>query len=67
MRVQFRSGEQRRGGILGYPLPQLYEEVAFIAYHFHWPPEAVLNLEHPERRRWVKEISAINRQMNEVS
>jgi len=44
----------------------LYEEVAFIAYHYHWPPEAILNLEHLERRRWVAEISAINRQMNEA-
>ena len=39
-------GVERRGGILGYPLPALYEEVAFVAYHFHWPPETILNLEH---------------------
>ena len=38
------------GGILGYPLKALYEEVAFVAYHFHWPPEAVLKLEHADRR-----------------
>jgi hypothetical protein len=42
----------------------LYEEVAFVAYHFHWPPEAILNLEHAERRRWVQEISAINQRLN---
>jgi hypothetical protein len=42
----------------------LYKEVAFIAYHFHWPHEAVMTLEHAERRRWVEEISAINEQMN---
>lgn len=42
----------------------LYEEVAFVAYHFHWPPDAVLSLEHAERRRWVQEISAINEQIN---
>jgi hypothetical protein len=35
-----------------------------VAYHFHWPPEAVLNLEHAERRRWVQEISSINERMN---
>jgi Family of unknown function (DUF6760) len=45
----------------------LYEEVAFVAYHFHWQPEAVLNLDHSERRRWVNEISAINQRMNEAS
>lgn len=49
---------------MGYPLDQLREEVAFVAYHFHWPPAEILGLEHAERRRWVHEISAINRQVN---
>jgi hypothetical protein len=42
----------------------LYEEVAFVAYHFHWPPETIVSLEHGDRQRWVKEISAINQRMN---
>jgi len=42
----------------------LYEEVAFVAYHFHWPPEAIANLEHRDRIRWVEEISAINQRIN---
>jgi hypothetical protein len=50
--------------VVSYPLNALYEEVAFIAYHFHWPLEAILNLEHPERRRWVQGISTINQRMN---
>jgi hypothetical protein len=58
------GGDDRCGGVLGYPLKAVYEEVAFVAYHFHWPPEAVLNLEHAERRRWVAEISAINERLN---
>jgi hypothetical protein len=49
---------------VGYPLPVLYEEVAFIAYHFHWPAESILNLEHGDRRRWVQEISSINERRN---
>lgn len=48
-----------------YPLQTLYEEIAFIAYHFHWGYETVLNLEHGERRRWVEEISKINRKLSE--
>jgi hypothetical protein len=40
-------------------------EVAFIAYHFHWPHDDVMALEHPDRRRWVREISAINGRINE--
>jgi hypothetical protein len=42
----------------------LYEEVAFVAYHFHWAPEVIVNLEHKDRIRWVKEISAINERIN---
>jgi hypothetical protein len=41
------------------------EEVAFIAYHFHWSQEDVMGLEHADRRRWVREISALNRRINE--
>ncbi|HEX9990201.1 MAG TPA: DUF6760 family protein [Chloroflexia bacterium] len=48
----------------GYPLAQLKEEVAYIAYYFHWPREEIYELEHHERRAWVKEIAAINRQLN---
>ena len=61
------SGVERRGGVVGYPLQTLYEEVAFVAYHFHWPPEAIAGLPHGDRLQWVKEISAINRRMNERS
>jgi hypothetical protein len=41
------------------------EEVAFIAYHFHWSHEEIVGLEHAERRRWVAEISGINTRLNE--
>lgn len=50
---------------MGYPLDTLHEEVAFVAFHFHWPPDQIMNLEHGDRRRWVSEISAINRELNE--
>lgn len=49
----------------GYPLNQLYQEMAFIAYHFHWSNEELMMLEHRERRRWCEEISSINRQLND--
>jgi hypothetical protein len=47
-------------GVAGYPLDRLHEEMAFIAYHFHWPRAEVMTLPHGERRRWVREISSIN-------
>jgi hypothetical protein len=51
--------------MIGYPLERLTEEVAYIAYHFHWPYEQVMALEHHERAIWVSEISKINRKLNE--
>ncbi len=48
-----------------YPLPQLYEEMAFIAFHFHWPNAELMALEHAERRRWCRQISKINRRLDE--
>ncbi|HUJ10359.1 MAG TPA: DUF6760 family protein [Verrucomicrobiae bacterium] len=59
-----RRGTCLCGGVLGYPVDQLQEEVAFIAYHFHWPLADVMELEHADRRQWVTEISKINRQIN---
>jgi hypothetical protein len=46
-------------------LERLHEEVAYIAFHFHWPLGEILNLEHSERANWVAEIARINRRLNE--
>ena len=35
-----------------------------MAYHFHWPADMILNLEHGDRLRWVREISSINQRSN---
>jgi hypothetical protein len=50
---------------LSYPSAALLEEVAFIAYHFHWAPETVIEMEHADRRKWVEQISMINQRFNE--
>ena len=49
----------------GYPPEELLQEVAYIAYHFHWEPESILRMEHSDRRRWVAEIAAINQRLNQ--
>ncbi len=41
--------------------------MAYIAYHFHWPLEQILALEHADRVRWSQQISQINERMNEES
>ena len=48
-----------------YAADRLYEEVAYVAYHFHWSRDAILDLEHPERLRFVSEIARINTRISE--
>jgi len=47
-----------------YPVERLYEEMAYLAYHFHWPCEEIMQFDHLERQRWVKQVSAINSRLN---
>jgi hypothetical protein len=51
----------------GYPLDRLFEEVAYIAYHLHWPYDEVMRMEHSERRRWVSEVAKINERYNSAN
>lgn len=41
-----------------YATDRLHEEIAYVAYHFHWSLDAILDLEHPDRRRYTDQISA---------
>jgi hypothetical protein len=50
-----------------YPPEQLSREVAYIAYHFHWPKEEIVEMSHLERHGWVREISRINQEINQES
>ncbi len=44
-----------------YASDRLLEEIAYVAYHLHWSFEELLDLEHPDRRRFVEEIDRLNR------
>ena len=60
-------GDGVAGGIVGYPSERLMEEVAYIAYHFHWPMQEIMALAHLDRRAWVEQIARINeRRMQEA-
>ena len=48
-----------------YAADRLYQEVAYVAYHFHWSLDDILDMEHPVRRRFVEEIARINRRLSE--
>jgi hypothetical protein len=48
-----------------YAPERIYEEVAYVAYHFHWSQDEILDLEHAERRKYVEQIGRLNtRAMN---
>ncbi len=47
-----------------YPEDELYKEMSFISYYFHWSEDDVLKLEHRQRRKWCSEISTINASLN---
>ena len=47
-----------------YAADRLYEEAAYVAYHFHWSLDAILDLEHPVRHRFVQEIGRINQRLS---
>ena len=42
---------------------RLYEEVSYVAYHFGWALDEILDLEHPARHRFVEEIGRINERL----
>ena len=41
---------------------RLYEEVAYLAFHFHWSLDEILDLEHPLRQRFVSQVRRMERE-----
>ena len=50
-------------GLRLYPQEELYKEMSFLAYYFHWSNSEVLELDHQSRRRWCREISEIHKSL----
>lgn len=42
-----------------YATDRIQEEIAYIAYHFHWSLETILDLEHRDRRGYTEQIAAL--------
>lgn len=47
-----------------YAADRLHEEVAYVAYHLHWPLDDILDLEHADRLRYVSEVAKINNRIS---
>jgi hypothetical protein len=67
MQQDFRGGGGASGGALGYPPDQLFQEVAYLAYYFHWPHSEIMDMNHFSRLRWVNELARINTSLNETA
>jgi hypothetical protein len=52
--VRCRRRRWFTGGILTYAVADLMAEVAYLAQVFHWPLSSLLDLEHPDRHRFIE-------------
>ena len=43
-----------------YATDELYREIAYVAFHFHWSFAEILDLEHVQRQRFVQEIRRLD-------
>lgn len=43
---------------------ELFRQLSFLCYYFHWPMADVMALTHLDRRRLCDEISRINREIS---
>ncbi|MFA7297610.1 MAG: DUF6760 family protein [Dehalococcoidia bacterium] len=41
-------------------MEELWRELVYVTYHLHWTMDAVLNLEHDDRHRVIREIASLN-------
>lgn len=44
-----------------YPETALWDEVAYLAYHLHWPLHDLLDLAHRDRVRLINIVAELNR------
>ena len=47
-----------------YPQERIYQEMTFLSYYLHWSRDEVMRLNHLERRRWCREVSAVNKKLS---
>ncbi|CAM5684196.1 MULTISPECIES: DUF6760 family protein [Streptomyces] len=42
-----------------YAADRIEEETAYLAFHFHWGMDDILDLEHADRRRYVAQVASL--------
>ena len=48
-----------------YAPERIYAEVAYVAYYLHWSRDEILDLEHPERLRYVAQVADLNTRVSQ--
>jgi hypothetical protein len=43
-----------------YPSEAIWQEIAYLAYHLHWPLDDLLDMEHIDRVRMVRAVASLN-------
>ncbi len=58
----------RAGGMTRYPPDRLREEVAYVAFHFHWQlTRTSCSSTTANAQRWVTEIARLNERINDAA
>ncbi|MGE3857530.1 MAG: DUF6760 family protein [Dehalococcoidia bacterium] len=52
-------------GLIRYDPQEVWQEVVYVAYHVHWDLDTVLDMEHDDRLRVVREIASLNQRAAE--
>lgn len=45
---------------MAFPPAELWEEIAYLAYHLHWEADSLLDLEHHDRARLIRSVAELN-------
>ncbi len=50
-----------------YPVDALWQEIAYLAYHLHWPLDDILDMEHEDRVRMIRAVVSLNQRAWEAA
>ncbi|MFJ8312938.1 MULTISPECIES: DUF6760 family protein [unclassified Streptomyces] len=48
-----------------YAAENLRSEIAYIAYHFHWSHNELLDMDHIQRRAYIRQVTQINQRLDD--
>lgn len=49
-----------RRALTRLPEDEVWDEIAYLAYHLHWELDALLDLAHGDRARMVESVADLN-------